>query len=394
MLTNSAFQLSLNGDRPGDSENWTLWGSGRVTRFQARPEDGLSLDGEVVSGHLGADYRWSPRSLTGVVVSRAMGRGNFDVDPTNDASVIMDNIKSSLTSVHPYLRWTPSEGLDLWGILGVGLGKMELDDSIGRVKTDIAMRMASLGVRNALVSVGRFDLALKADAFVVEMESDDAPALRSMYRDVERLRLMLEGQTEWTASADSRLVPSMELGVRYDGGDAETGVGAELGGGLAYVHTTLGLTVEARGRILLVHRETDFKQWGASVRANLDPGASGEGLSFSLAPVWGKAPSGTGALWGNEQVGVAPQPGEAPGWQPDRMDVAVGYGLRLGNGRRVLTPFGELSLGGAGSLQMGLRLEETAGTPGGLRLELFGGQRNLQDATPDYHIGLSGTFEF
>ena len=394
VLTNSAFRLSLKGDRSGDLENWTLWGLGRVTRFQARPEDGLSLDGEVFSGHLGADYRWSPRSLTGVVVSHAMGRGDFDGAPTKGASVIMDNIKSSLTSVHPYLRWTPSEGLDLWGILGFGLGKMELEDSIGRAETDIAMRMAALGVRNALASVGRFDLALKADAFVVEMESDDVPALRSTYKDVERLRLMLEGQTEWAASADSRLVPSMELGVRYDGGDAEKGGGAELGGGLAYVHTTLGLTVEARGRLLLVHRENDFKQWGASVMANLDPGASGEGLSFSLAPVWGEASSRTGALWGNEQVGVAPQLVESPGWQPDRMDVAVGYGLKLGNGRRVLTPFGELSLGGAGSLQMGLRLEETAGAPGGLRLELFGGQRNLQDVTPDYHIGLSGTFEF
>ena len=394
VLTNSSFSLSLNGDRPMDHENWTLWGLGRVTRFQARPEDGLSLDGEVVSGHLGADYRWSPRSLAGVVVSHAMGRGDFDGAPTNGAAVIADNIKSSLTSVHPYMRWTPSEGLDLWGILGFGLGKMEMEDSLGLAETDIAMRMAALGVRNALVSVGRFDLALKADAFAVEMESDDVPVLRATSRDVERLRLMLEGQTEWAASADSRLVPSMELGVRYDGGDAEKGGGAELGGGLAYVHTTLGLTVEARGRLLLAHRDNDFKQWGASVMANLDPGASGEGLSFSLAPVWGEASSGTGALWGNEQVGVAPQLVESPGWQPDRMDVAVGYGLRLGNGRRVLTPFGELSLGGSGSLQMGLRLEETAGVPGGLRLELFGGQRNLQDVAPDYHIGLSGTFQF
>ncbi len=182
---------------------------------------------------------------------------------------------------------------------------MDLDAAANRVEPDIAMWMAALGVRNALMSVSRFDLALEADAFVVQMESDAALLLPSTNKDVERLRLMLEGQTKWAMSADSRLVPSMELGVWYDGGDAETRSGAELGGGLAYVNTTLGLMVEARGRILLVHRENDFKQWGASVTASLDPGFSGEALSFSLAPVWGQASSGVAAMWGNDQGAVA-----------------------------------------------------------------------------------------
>ena len=400
VLTNSAFSLSLNGDRSRDSENWTLWGLGRVTRFQARPEDGLSLDGEVVSGHLGADYRWSPRSLAGVVVSHAMGRGDFDGAPTYGASVIADNIKSSLTSVHPYVRWTPSEGLDLWGILGFGLGKMEMEDSLGRAETDIAMRMAALGVRNTLVSVGRFDLALKADAFAVEMESDDVSALRSTSRDVERLRLMLEGQTEWAASADSRLVPSMELGVRYDGGDAEQGGGAELGGGLAYVHTALGLTVEARGRLLLAHRENDFKQWGASVMANLAPDASGEGLSFSLAPSWGAASSGLDNLWSQQTVAdlgtLNNGPGGGLGAQALRVNAQVGYGMWVPSIGGLVTPFTgvEVSDQGLSRSRVGLMLNGLHTQAGDLGVQLAGEHREMALGQAEQLIGLQVQLQF
>ena len=61
---------------------------------------------------------------------------------------------------------------------------------------------------------------------------------------------MMEGRTVWARSEDSHLTLVFETGDRWDGGEAETGVGAELSGGFAYVHATLGLGIEARGRVL------------------------------------------------------------------------------------------------------------------------------------------------
>ena len=82
------------------------------------------------------------------------------------------------------------------------------------------------------------------------------------------------------------MTPIFEIGGRWDGGKAETGVGAELGGGLEYAHTKLGLGIEARGRYLLEHQMA-FDEWGVSLTLKLDPGADKRGLWLALAPVWG-----------------------------------------------------------------------------------------------------------
>ena len=78
------------------------------------------------------------------------------------------------------------------------------------------------------------------------------------------------------------------IGGRWDRGEAETGVGAELGGGVEYAHTRLGLGIEARGRYLLAHQKTAFDEWGASLTLKLDPGEAKCSLWLALALVWGR----------------------------------------------------------------------------------------------------------
>ena len=56
------------------------------------------------------------------------------------------------------------------------------------------------------------------------------------------------------------LTPSLEDGLRHDGGDAETGTGIEIGGGLSYTDPASGLTVDAKGRGLVAHEDAE---WGA-----------------------------------------------------------------------------------------------------------------------------------
>ena len=113
------------------------------------------------------------------------------------------------------------------------------------------------------------------------------------------MRAALEGRWEHTLASGARLVPSAEVGVRHDGGDAERGSGLEAGGGLSWTDPALGLTVDAKGRALVEHRDEEFREWGAGVSVRLDPGADGRGLSFSLAPSWGAEAGGGGVerLW-------------------------------------------------------------------------------------------------
>ena len=51
--------------------------------------------------------------------------------------------------------------------------------------------------------------------------------------DASRLRLVLEGGRSFALGEGAVLTPALELGLRHDGGDAETGTGVEVGGRIA-----------------------------------------------------------------------------------------------------------------------------------------------------------------
>ena len=80
------------------------------------------------------------------------------------------------------------------------------------------------------------------------------------------------------------MTPSVELGLRHDGGDGITGGGIEIGGGLGYRDLAAGLTIEGNGRVMT--GQGDYREWGLGGSLRLDPGADGRGVSLSLAPTW------------------------------------------------------------------------------------------------------------
>ena len=241
------------------------------------------------------------------------------------------------------------------GAAGRRLGEVDLTDGFGGATTDTAMRMAALGGRGELASWRGLGLALKGDALVVGMEGSawargDLAGLPKVDGNASRLRVMMEGRREWRASERSQLGLSLEFGGRWDGGDADKGMGAELGGGLEYRHTAWGLSVSARGRYLLEHSARAFEEWGASLALEFDPGEEGVGASLNLSPTWGEASRGVENLWRNERL-----PGAGPGapdgrerWGPGRMEMELGYGFKAG-GSRLLRLYGALSGDGPGS---------------------------------------------
>ncbi len=380
----SAFQAE--GFRPG----LVLWGRGAFTDFEDQPTDDLALNGDVLSGHLGADYRFNRQWQAGVAVSYTGGAGDVaDREASADADVT-----SWLVSGYPYVRFSPLDELAVWLALGLGYGEMELDDAPRPVRPEIAMYLAAAGIDSTLLTVQHFRLALSADAFAVRMESSDsAPALPALSVDVQSVRLLLEGHAKLGLTSVSRLEPSLELGARFDGSDSENGIGGEVGGGLAYVNTALGLNVEARGRYLLMHQESALHQWGASLMVSLAPGG-GEGLSLSLAPAWGVAASGgDAALHDAGQVAASDAEEQLRGLQPDQMDLAVGYGVKVGD-RGLLTPFGELGVAReATRMRVGLRLGGAESPAAEAPLEVYVGRdATTQDAAnPEYHFGLNAS---
>ena len=205
-------------------------------------------------------------------------------------------------------------------------------------RTDLAMRLAAVGGRGALMEAdetGGIDLGLRADAFHVETESDPVSNEGTTTAVASRVRLALEGRRAFRMGGGT-LTPGLEVGLRHDGGDAETGTGVELGGRIAYEDPETGLSMEARVRTLVAHEDSDYREWGASGAVRLAPGERGRGLSFSLSPTWGSASSGLDRLWSVRDAG-----GLAPGHQFEagqRLAGELGYGLGLFGDRLTGTP--------------------------------------------------------
>ena len=371
LLLGSTFHLATEKDAAGGPA-LAAWGRFATGGFEAEERSEaktVRLDGEVTTGLLGVDAEWE-RWLAGVAVSVSEGEGAFSMSGCAAPSRCAGRLESSLTGVHPYVRFEVTERVSAWGLAGYGRGEMTMtEDAVaganGRerpetvTRTDIAMRLGAAGARGALLTApegGGFELALRSDAFWVRMASEAAPNSVATTAQASRVRLILEGSRAFETGGGT-LTPGLELGLRHDGGDAETGTGVEVGARLRYADPASGLTVEASARTLLAHEDGAYEEWGAGGSVRLDPGASGRGLSLSLAPAVGAASSGVERLWGLRDARALEPGGGA--FEPERrLEAEVGYGLGALGGRGVQTPYAGLSLAGDGAraLRLGWRL--------------------------------------
>ena len=324
-LSRSSFSLSLGqADGPQEPSGWRLWGRGGASYFTARTDTDLDTDGDVLSGFAGLDYRVRTDVLLGVAVSRSIGDIGYQALGDSGAAGA-GAVSLGVTSVMPYMHWAPRDGLGLWGLVGTGWGTAELKDGAGMVETDVRMSLAALGGRQELVSRCMVDLAVKADAFFVSLRSNATSMLPETVGDAQRARVMLEGRTEWEVAAGSLLRPSLELGARWDGGTALSGQGAEIGGGIEYLQTERGISLETRWRYLLAHQASRFREWGASVTLRVGSGVDRRGLWFAVTPEWGVPSSGVQAMWRNQQ--------SYPGVFAGLAERSTRLGLEMGRGK-------------------------------------------------------------
>ncbi len=389
LLLGSSFHLTAGGGEDG-GPGFAAWGRVTVGGFDAKaPADKgkVRLDGEVTTGILGADAQWE-RWLAGVAVSVSRGKGAFD-QPDVDSG----KIESTLTSVNPYVRVTLSDRLSAWGLLGYGTGDMTVRGN-SSVRTDLSMRLGAAGARGAVLEAGEtglIDLALRGDAFWVRMESEKAANTVATKADASRLRLVLEAGRAFALGEGAALTPGLEVGLRHDGGDAETGTGIEVGGRIRFADAGSGLTVEASVRALIAHEDGSYEEWGAGGSVRFNPGASGRGLSLTLAPVWGTPSSGVERLWSARDAAglVREEAFEAE----RRLEAELGYGLGVPRGLGLVTPYAGLSLadGGGRSWRTGARWLVAPD----VTFSLEGTRREpANDDAPEHGLMLRGTIRW
>ena len=363
VLRGSSFRLALGGDEADSSHpRLTAWGRVAGTTFDG--QDGtLAVDGDVLTGTVGVDSAWD-RWLAGVAVAHSRGDGTYTM-PLADGGRDAGDLDQTLTSLHPYMRYAVTDRLDVWGLVGYGWGDLDVETASGpRIETDTTLIMGALGGRGLLLApedTGGFQLATRTEAMLTRTSTSAGTGVDATDADAHRVRLILEGSRGFSGASGQTFTPTVELGLRHDWGDAETGFGLELGSRVSYAHPDLGLTVEAAVRGLLAHEDDAYDEWGASGTVRLAPGAGGQGLSLTLVPAWGATASGVEGLWTRQTTqGLAP-PGSRP-TQAGRVTAEVGYGLALFD-TGLLTPYAGTVLadGADRTYRLGARWAEGTG---------------------------------
>ena len=311
-LGGQSIDLLAAGGGEAGGPGYAAWGRLAAGGFDAEaPTDngGVRLDAEVTTGIFGADVQWE-RWLAGLALSVSEGEGEATFDePGRDSGTV---VESTLTGVNPYVRYEASDRLTAWGLLGYGTGDMTIGGKSPE-RTDISMRLGAAGARGVLLEAGEtggVDLALRGDAFLAQMDWEKVSNETDTRAEASRLRLVLEAGRSFALGPGAVLAPALELGLRHDGGDAETGTGVEAGGRIRFADAGSGLTVEANARTLVAHEDSDYREWGAGGSVRLGPNASGRGLSLALSPVWGTPSSGVERLLSARDAAGLPPGGE------------------------------------------------------------------------------------
>ncbi len=408
LLPGSSFSLTAETDGKGFV---SIWGRGAVTRFSGREAapsktgGDLPVDGEVASGLLGADWtrgRWT----TGLLVSHSLGEGGYgSAGGPGSGSRTGGTVTSTLTGVWPWVRLALGGRLSVWGVAGYGEGSLTLDPGdadgarAGAIRTGLDLAMMAVGLRGVLVQppeTGGFELAVRTDAMGVRTRSaavgGGSGNLAAATAETTRLRLGLEGSRPFRLADGSMLTPSAGIGVRRDGGDAETGFGADIVAGVAWSDPKRGLGAELRGRALLTHEAKGFRRRGLAGSFSWHPVTGDRGPRLSLTQTLGvpaqgvvEAPLGRTALAG--------QPPDDPGNAPRqrRLEARFGYGFAAFGDRFTSTPEIAVGLSDAGrDYSLGWRLARGPGSRSGAggggadgsALELAVEARRLE-STPD-----------
>ena len=325
---------------PGSPAFW-----GRGDYGQLSSDDGsLDWDGNLTRAQIGLDARPGAEMLTGLALSWAQGSFDYTA-PLLGEERVDGTYETRMLSLHPYVGFSPGR-LGVWLTAGLGRGNLDIDDeqgTIGQQSSDTSLRTASVGASGDLLASGPTQVRVKAAATVAQVEveggslnvAEGGNRIAEQTVSANRLRLALKASHAYEAGMDGQVTPELEVALRQDGGDGQTGAGVEVGGGLRYEGG--GFTLEAMARSLVSDGDdaVEYKEWGAHLLLQRSAGTGGRGLSLRVMPTYGTQANSL-TLWERSVAEIADRGAvNAQG----QLRAEVGYGLAALGGRGVYTVY-------------------------------------------------------
>ncbi len=365
-------QLNTGSRRTTQME---IWGQGS---WQSMEGDGdlLNWEGSRRGAQLGLDARLREQLLAGLVVSWSDGSFDYKDD---DLAGAYDN---QMLSVHPWVAWTPSNNFGLWASLGYGEGEFTIEDvDFDSHVHDTTLKTASAGASGTLLKRDAMNLVLKGEGHFARVDVRDNDNINV---DASRVRIAVEGNWLYETASGSRVTPSLEVGMRADGGDGSSGTGAEIGAGLEFKDSSGRLSLDLGGRVLVT--DGDVLERGLSGVLNYAPDSAGHGLSLNVRSEWGTASSGIDRLWETSTWNMTEIGSQRSG---SRMQAELGYGIGYASG--LLTSYTGVELGGGGAVRYRIGSRHTR--PSSFELSLEGTHDETSDGS-ESGIILKGTLRW
>ena len=341
----------------GGSRGWRLWGQGDLQTFAGDPAPERGYEGDLRTGWAGLDRALGERWLAGVAVARSRGVGDWR------AGTAGGRLETSLTAVHPYLRWSDG-AMSVWAMAGGGRGSAQNARATGRVgESGLDLGLGIVEVRRRFAD----GFGLRADAAWARLATGAGTETvdgRSAAVHQQRLGFELAPSTRVGALS---LEVFGEASARRDGGAGQTGSGLEMAGGLRAAGGPV--RIDAQGRILVFHSAEGYEERGVGVTLSVGSPSADEGLSLSVSPRWGGPTAASGALW-EERLGGVIGPQDSAADRPWSLEARGRYALRLPRGRLLAWSGGLSRSAGGWGLTIGGGIETA---PPGQRAEGGGG---------------------
>ncbi len=332
------FSLSWGAENEcaGMGRRWSFWGHGDAQNFEGAPTaDGYDsdYDGGLRTGYVGIDLRLDGHWLAGLALARSGSTGDWQAG-TSDGRLMQ-----RMTALHPYVRWG-NGSTSLWATVGAGRGDAENLRTAGQLGTSATqLRLGLVKAQRSFGSPRGLEISLTGDASWAAFRTDDGQETVDTHDiSVNQIRIGVDLSLPRRVGDGAELTPFGTLYARHDGGEGQTGNGIEIAGGLRASRGMVRL--DAQARMLALHSAAGYRESGAALTLTVGK-AEGDGLSFSLAPLWGDAATATGSLLrgrleGHSRNSLSIQ---EDAWT---LDARANYGISLAGSHR-LDIFGSYS---------------------------------------------------
>jgi len=225
-------------------------------------------------------------------------------------------------------------------VAGYGWGTLSVqpdDGSKREYQPATTMVMGAVGMDGLLIDGGAEGFSLKTTTDLLSLKTSTTAVddLSSSEGSVSRLRVGLEATRPFPLANGAALLPSLEVGMRQDDGDAETGFGLEMGAGIVWHDPQRGIRGEVKGHTLLTHADREFRQQGLALSFAWEPDpTTNRGPSLSIGHTVGATAPGMDAL-----LSPAVLEGlDGPGSNGQRFEAQLAYGFPAANNRLTMTP--------------------------------------------------------